>query len=107
MLDIRTISWVVCLVTATSALASADQRDPIARARALYNDRQFGQAIAAADEAGKTPDREDSAHLIAARALLERYRESAVDEDLVSARERFRQINTGRLGAVGAGAAHR
>ena len=42
----------------------------------------------------RTPARADSANLIAARAFLERYRESAASEDLTNARDRLRTLNT-------------
>jgi hypothetical protein len=82
----------------TAADASAaDAKDPLARARQLYNERQFQAAVAAADEARLVPERVDSADLIAALAYLERYRESAAAEDLSSARERLRRIDAMRL----------
>jgi hypothetical protein len=87
--------WLVaalfCL-SATSAWA-ADPKDPLGRARLLYNQRQFDAAIAAAEEAHLAPALADSADLIAARAYLERYRESAAPDDLTAARERLRRIN--------------
>ena len=43
------------------------------------------------------PERADSADLIAARALLERYRLSAAPDDLVQARERLRQLTPDRF----------
>ena len=55
---------------------AADSRDPLDRARALYNQRQFEAALTAADEARKLPEQADGADLIAARAYLERFRES-------------------------------
>ena len=80
-----------------SVAKAADAKDPLARARQLYNDRQFEAAIAAAEEAGKAPERADSADLIAARAYLERFRESAAPEDLANGRDRLRRINPERL----------
>src|SRR5262249_44044617 len=79
-------------------LAAAQPREPLARARFLYNERHFALAVLAADEAAKTPERQDSAHLIAARALLERYRETEAEDDLTGARERLRRINPAKLG---------
>lgn len=70
--------------------------DPLARARQLYNERRFELAVQAADEA-RTPEKTDSADLIAARALLERFRESSADADLSGARERLRRLNPGHL----------
>jgi hypothetical protein len=81
----------LCLFVAAAAWA-ADPKDPLERARALYNQGQFDAAIAAADEARRLPDRADAADLIAARAFLERYRTSSSAEDLANARERLRRI---------------
>lgn len=70
--------------------------DPLARARQLYNERRFELAVQAAEDA-RTPDRADSADLVAARALLERFRESSTESDLSGARERLRRLNPARL----------
>jgi hypothetical protein len=86
------LAWAVAIVVALPS-AAAEPRDPLVRARLLYNQRQFAEAIAAADEVRRDPVHADSADLVAARAYLERYRESAADEDLVSARDRLRRIN--------------
>jgi hypothetical protein len=86
----------LCLWAGTAF--AADARDPLARARQLYNERQFEAAIKAADEARVAPDRADGADLIAARAYLERFRESGFAGDLQNARERLRRINPARLG---------
>src|SRR5260370_37365842 len=69
------------------------------RAGLMYNDRQFDAAVAAAEEGRHVPERADSADLIAARAYLERFRASAVRDDLTRARERLSRINPGRLNA--------
>jgi hypothetical protein len=84
-----TLFW--CLV---GSVLSAQSRDPLERARVLYNEREFTAALSAAEEAAGTPARADSANLIAARAYLERYRESAALEDLTNARDRLRALNT-------------
>jgi hypothetical protein len=88
-------SWtlVIALCLAGPVL-SAQPRDPLERARVLYNQRQFSDALAAAEEAALTPARADSAHLIAARAYLERYRETAASEDLTNARDHLKKLNT-------------
>lgn len=83
----------------TACVASAADPDPLARARQLYNERQFEAAVAAAEEGRLHLERADSADLIAARAYLERYRESAAAGDLSNARERLRRIDTARLTA--------
>jgi len=87
---------LACLMSALPA-AAADDRTPLARARTLYNQRDFDGAIAAADEARRSPDRADSADLIAARALLERFRDSGRPDDLDAASERLRKITARRL----------
>src|SRR4051794_15063657 len=87
LLRVCAVSW---LVAAPVAAAAAD--DPLARARVLYNERQFAAAVSAAEEARLTPARADAADLIAARAYLERFRDSAASDDLANARERLRRI---------------
>jgi hypothetical protein len=82
--------------SATAAIA-ADQNDALARARQLYNERHFEAAVLAAEEGRRVPGQADSADLIAARAYLERYRESAAPDDLAHARERLRRIEPARL----------
>ena len=86
---VLTLVW--CLVGPSLA---AQPRDPLERARVLYNQRQYTEALSAAEEAARIPARADSANLIAARAFLERYRESAATEDLTNARDRLRTLNT-------------
>jgi thioredoxin-like negative regulator of GroEL len=84
--------WVWCL--ATDGVFAADPKDPLESARVLYNQRQFQAAIEAAEEVVKQlPARADSANLVAARAYLEQYRETAVPDDLASARHRLRSLN--------------
>jgi hypothetical protein len=80
-----------------STLRAADPREAIARARLHYNRGEFEAAVMAADEARLSPERADSADLVAARAYLERYRSSAAPEDLAAARERLRRIAADRL----------
>ena len=79
--------------------AAADDKDPVARARALYNQRHFDAAITAADQARTVPARADAGDLIAARAYLERFRQNAASDDLANARERLRRLDPQRLGA--------
>ena len=99
---------VAAFVAAASASAAAQDgsattpavavKDPIARARTFYNQGHFDAAIAAADQARTSPPRADSADLIAARSYLERFRESAVADDLTNARDRLRRLDPQRLG---------
>jgi hypothetical protein len=91
------LASVASVVTTTSA---ADPKDILDRARILYNERQFDAAIAAAEEGRGLPGRADSADLIAARAYLERYRESAAPDDLDHARDRLRRLNPQGFGQL-------
>lgn len=93
-----------CVVLASALLAavpsaglSAAADDPLARARQLYNQRDFEAAIAAAEQARLVPARADAADLVAARAYLERFRESAAPEDLTNARDRLRRLDPERF----------
>src|SRR5262245_14088498 len=74
----------------SSSVVAAD--DPLVRARLLYNERRFEAAVAAAEEARALPSKAQAADLVAARAYLERFRESEASEDLTNARDRFRRL---------------
>src|SRR5438093_97424 len=96
------LSWfrafVVSCVTGAglcTPLSAAD--DPLARARSLYNQRQFEAAVSAAEEARLKPANADAADLVAARSYLERFRQTAMTEDLTAARERLRRLDPLRL----------
>jgi hypothetical protein len=88
-------AWLFLLATPVLGQTA----DPLVRARTLYNARDYDGAIAAADEGRELPGRVDDADLIAARAYLERHRQSAAEEDLASARARLRRINPHSLDA--------
>ena len=77
--------------------AAADKVDALSRARVLYNQREFAAAVSAAEQARLVPASADRADLIAARAYLEHFRESAASDDLTSARERLRRLDPQRL----------
>jgi hypothetical protein len=94
----RRLAVAAALLLATIApLRAAD--DPLARARLLYNEGRFEAAITAAEQARLTPERADAADLVVARAYLERFRASAVPDDLVNARDRLRRIDPQRFPA--------
>jgi hypothetical protein len=82
-------------LAAARPLAAAD--DPLARARQLYNQHEYEAAVAAAEQARLAPARADAADLVAARAYLERFRTSAVSDDLTNARDRLRRIDPQHL----------
>jgi hypothetical protein len=91
----RSIVCAALLTLAAAPVLAAD--DPLAGARLLYNQGQFQAAVAAAEQARLTPARADAADLIAARAYLERFRESTASDDLTNARDRLRRLNTQRF----------
>ena len=94
----RRLAVVAALVAGTALPAfGAEPRDVLARARLLYNQGQFEEAVVAADEARLKGDQVDSADLIAARSYLERFRETAIPDDLTSARDRLRRLNAERF----------
>ena len=71
--------------------------DPLAKARQLYNLRDFQAAVSAAEQARLTPAKADAADLVAARAYLERFRDSSAADDLTNARDRLRRIDPQRF----------
>jgi hypothetical protein len=91
---------LVMLAAVAPPPAAADEKDPLARARTLYNAGDYDGAIAAAVEGALVPGRADGADLIAARALLERYRARASADDLTDARTRLRRINPELFGPM-------
>ena len=96
----RAGSALFFLLIAAPAVYAADKPDPLSEARQLYNQRQFDAALTAAERARLTPAVADRADLIAARAYLERFRESAAPGDLTNARERLRRVDPQRFDAL-------
>jgi hypothetical protein len=94
----RRLRFALILATlALSATPSWATRADLARALALYNQRQFDQAIEAAEAARKTPETQDAAAVVLARAHLERYREGVDPADLGSAREALGSVRAEML----------
>ncbi len=91
------IPWLILVSVFGARAAAAD--DPLARARLLYNQRQFEAAVSAAEQARLTASRADAADLVAARAYIERFRESSASDDLTNARERLRRLDPQRFPA--------
>jgi hypothetical protein len=81
------------------ASSSAAQRADLAKARSLYNQRQFDAAIDAATVAQKLPATADAASVVLARAYLERYRERANPDDLSAARVALGTVRVSNLDA--------
>jgi hypothetical protein len=92
----RVMLALACLAAAAAPSRAAD--DPLARARQLYNQQQYEEAVAAAEQARQAPSRADAADLVAARAYLERFRGSAASDDLTNARDRLRRLDPQRFG---------
>jgi hypothetical protein len=85
---------IAALGRATTAMAADD---PLVKARQLYNQRDFVAAVTLAEQARLVPARADSADLVAARAYLERFRDSGASDDLTNARDRLRRLNPDRF----------
>jgi hypothetical protein len=83
---------VLCLANPAAA-----QRSDLAKARSLYNSRQFDAAIEAAVVAQKTPAIADPATVVMALAHLERYRERANPDDLAAARNALGTVRVSNL----------
>ncbi|MBI3401525.1 MAG: hypothetical protein HY048_08915 [Acidobacteria bacterium] len=92
------LSTMMLAAPAASAAMQVDDT-PLARARQLYNQRQFDAALQAADQARRTPALADAADLVAARAYLERFRLGAAPEDLDAARTRLGRLDPRRFPA--------
>jgi hypothetical protein len=88
------LSAILVILFCTSAAA---QRADLAKARALYNQRQFDGAIEAAAVAQKQTETADAATVVLARAHLERYRERANPEDLSAARVALGTVRVSNL----------
>jgi hypothetical protein len=88
--------FVLLLIGATAASALASRAE-LARALALYNQRQLDQAIEAAIAARKSPETQDAAAVVLARAHLERYREGVDPADLSAAREALGAVRSAAL----------
>lgn len=93
---VRPPAVVVAILLATVSLNAT--REDLARARTLFNERKFDEAIAAAEAARKTPDTADAAAIVLARAHLERYRQLADPADLGAARAALGATNVEKLG---------
>jgi len=89
---ILSLALVVCLSGSAAA-----QRADLARARSLYNQRQFDAAIDAATVAQKNPATADAGAVVLARAHLERYRERANPDDLSAARHALGTVRVSNL----------
>jgi hypothetical protein len=98
-----TAGFVLFLSLIAQPQAAVTPRDALAHARLAYNQHRFDDAIAAAAEAGKSPELADSAAVVLARALLERYHASDTEHretgDLDRAREALKGVDAAKLSA--------
>jgi tetratricopeptide (TPR) repeat protein len=85
------------LTCAPAPLFAQTARADLAKARTLYNQRQFDEAIAAATQARRQQDVADMAAIVLARAHLERYRDRADPSDLSAAREALNTVRATSL----------
>lgn len=92
----RPLAVVAALLV--SSVVTAATREDLARARVLFNERKYDEAIAAAELARKTPETADAAAIVVARAHLERYRQLADPSDLGAARLALSGANVEKLG---------
>lgn len=81
----------------TSASIAQREVDPVTRARQAYNQQQFDEAVALASGARQTPALANSASLVLARALLERFRRAGDVADVATARQALLSIDPARL----------
>jgi len=87
------LAWVAVAAGPGSAEAASRKPDPLAAARSFYNLGQYDQAIDAARQAASRPAAIPSARLIMGRSRLERYRTTAVAQDLDDARADLRAVD--------------
>jgi hypothetical protein len=88
----RTVIALGAFMLISVAASAAGPRDVLSRAKQLYNSSQYEDAISAARDAARTPALASAAHLVAARALLERFRDSNNEDDKREAREAIKQV---------------
>src|SRR6185295_3296477 len=97
----RRMMRVAALMAAALAIgpgSAGAADDPLALARLFYNQGEYNEAVRAAEQARLTPARADAADLVAARAYLERFRETAASDDLTNARDRLRRLDPQKFG---------
>lgn len=90
----RKLSLLVVVIVAT---IGAGPQDDLLRARQLYNQQLYDLAIDSAAAAKRSPQLADTATLITARSLLERYRREFDAADLSAAKTELQQIRPAGL----------
>ena len=92
---------VLLLALTLSPLSIAAAQDQLSEARRLYNTQQFEAAERAARAATAQPRAANSARVVLARILLERYRQSSNPAHLTEARDALRGDNPTTLEPAG------
>jgi hypothetical protein len=93
----RLPAFVIASCVLLSPAAALAQDTELARARALYNERRFDDAIEAAESARQVTATADAAAIVQARAHLERYRQQADPADLSAARTALSSVHAAGL----------
>ena len=84
-------------LVALGAMAQVAPVDPLLKARQLYNEHRYDEAIEAATEARKLPTLANAAAVVFARASLERFRLTRVSDDLTAARDALKEVEHAKL----------
>jgi len=84
-------------MVSTAGLLAQREADPLTRARQAYNLQQFDRALVLAQEAKRTPVLANSASVVAARSLLQRFRRSGDVADVELARQTMLLVDASRL----------
>jgi hypothetical protein len=88
---------LLVVTIATIGAAGAGPQDDLLRARQLYNQQLYNLAMDSAAAARHWPQLADTASLIMARSLLERYRRESNAEDLAAAKTELQQVRPAGL----------
>ena len=88
---------LLVVTIATIGAAGAGPQEDLLRARQLYNQQLYNLAIDSAATARHSPQLADTASLIMARSLLERYRRESNADDLAAAKTELQQIRPAGL----------
>ncbi len=89
------VAWLAALAALgplAGPVLAANQPDLLSRARSLYNEQRYDEAISVAEKVLRTPAQADSARLVIGRCYLELFRHSARASDLDAGRNALRQV---------------
>jgi len=89
--------WSLMGPVGLSGSMAQRELDPVTRARQAYNLQHFDEAVTLASVARQTPALANSASLVLARALLERFRRAGDVADVATARQALLSIDPARL----------